>query len=126
VTTAVPPLDILAEGALVGDAATYRVLVRNHGSVAAGPMDVWVELPAGARLDHCWLGAEGLGRCSTDGSRLSWSLPRLSGGKTTAGPFGAVVDVSALPPGRFEATVRIDHPVLQLVTVRQEVSLEKR
>jgi hypothetical protein len=126
VTTAVPPLDILAEGTLTGETATYRLLVRNHGPAAVGPMDLSVALPAGARLGHCWLGAEGLGRCATDGARLTWALPRLSGGKATAGPFGVVVDVSALPPGRFEATASIDLPAIQLATTRQEVWLERK
>ena len=126
VTTAVPPVDILAEGTLAGEIATYRLVVRNHGPVAVGPMDLSIDLPAGARLSHCWLGVEGLGRCGNVGSRLTWTLPRLSGGKTTAGPFGAVVDVSAVPPGRFEVTAWTDHPAVQLATARQEVWLEKK
>jgi hypothetical protein len=121
VTAAVPPLDVLAEGTLSGRAATYRLVVRNHGPVAVGPLDVHLDLPAGARLDHCWLGAEGLGRCASDGSRLTWTLPRLSGGKTTAGPFGATVDLSALKPGPLQATAWID----RLDIVRQEVFLQK-
>jgi hypothetical protein len=126
VTTAVPPLDILAEGMLAGQIATYRLLVRNHGPVAVGPMDLSVDLPAGARLNHCWVGVEGLGRCATDGARVTWTLPKLSGGKTTAGPFGAVVDVTALSPGRFEVKAWIDHPAIQLAKTRQEVWLEKK
>ena len=121
-----PPLDILAEGTLAGQAATYRFLVRNHGPTAVGPMDLSIDLPAGARLSHCWLGGEGLGRCTNDGARLTWTLPRLSGGKTTAGPFGVVVDVSTLPLGRFEATASIDLPTIQLAAARQEVWLEKK
>ena len=126
VTTAVPPLDILAEDTLARETATYRLLVRNHGPIALGPMDLSIDLPAGARLNHCWVGAEGLGRCATDGARLTWTLPKLSGGKTTAGPFGAVVDVTALSPGRFEVKAWIDHPLVQLATTRQEVWLEKK
>jgi hypothetical protein len=34
--------------------------------------------------------------------------------------------VSALSPGRFEATVSIDQPAIQMVTTRQEVWLEKK
>lgn len=126
VTTAVPPLDILAEGTLAGQTATYRFLVRNHGPAAVGPMDLSIDLPADARLSHCWMGTEGLGRCTNVGSRLTWTLPRLSGGKTTAGPFGAAVDVSVLPAGRLEASAWIDHPDIQLITTRQEVWLEKK
>ena len=126
VTTAVPPLDILAEGTLAGETATYRLLVRNHGPGALGPMDLSIDLPAGARLSHCWLGVEGLGRCSADGSRLTWTLPKLAGGKATGGPFGAAIDVSALKPGRFEITAWIDQPTNQLATTRQEVWLEKK
>src|SRR5437899_5873507 len=59
--TAVPPLDILAEGTLAGETATYRLLVRNHGPIALGPMDLSIDLPAGARLNHCWVVADGLG-----------------------------------------------------------------
>jgi pimeloyl-ACP methyl ester carboxylesterase len=126
VTTAVPPLDILAEGILAGQIATYRLLVRNHGPVAVGPMDLSVDLPTGARLSHCWTGTEGIGRCTIAGPRLTWTLPKVAGGKTTAGPFGAVVDVSALSPERFEATASIDQPAIQMVTTRQEVWLEKK
>src|SRR5262249_37107998 len=99
VTTAVPPLDILAEGALSGPVATYRLLVRNHGPAAVGPIDLSVELPTGARLSHCWVAAEGLGRCAVDGARLTWTLPKLSGGKTTAGPLRDVGGLSALGGG---------------------------
>jgi hypothetical protein len=53
---------------------------------------------------------------------LTWTIPRLSGGKTTAGPFVAVLDVSSLKPGRFGATVS----VAQEVVTPQEVTLEKK
>lgn len=122
VTTTVPPLDILTEGSLREGTATYRFVVRNHGSAAVGPLDIVVDLAAGAHLEHCWLGAEGLGRCANAGQRLTWTLPRLSGGKTTAGPFGAVIDVSSLKPGPFEAVVSID----QFGTLPQEIRLEKK
>ena len=126
VTTAAPPLDIVAEGTLAGESATYRLLVRNHGPVAVGPVDLSVDLPAGARLNQCWVGTVGIGRCTVNGTHLTWTLPTLAGGKTTAGPFGAVVDVSALPSGRFEVTASVDHPTLQTVTTRQEVWLDKK
>ena len=126
VTTSVPPLDILAEGMLAGDRATYRLLVRNHGTVAVGPMDLTVDLPAGARLDQCWIGTVGIGRCAVNGSHLTWTIPTLAGGNTTAGPFAAVVNVSALPAGRIEVNASIDHPAIQTVTTRQEVWLNKQ
>ena len=126
VTIAVPPLDILAEGTLAGQVATYRLLVRNHGSTTVGPMDLSVDLPAGVRLDQCWIGTVGIGRCAVSGTRLTWTLPTLAGGNTAAGPFGAVVDVSALSAGRFEVTASIDHPAIQMVTTRQEVWLDKK
>ena len=126
VTTAVPPLDILAEGTLAGPVATFRLLVRNHGTVAIGPMDLTVDLPAGARLDQCWIGIVGIGRCTVNGSHLTWTIPTLAGGNTTAGPFGATIDVSALSPGRLEMTASIDHPAIQMVTTRQEVWLTKQ
>jgi hypothetical protein len=55
-------------------------------------------------------------------SRLTWTIPRLSGGKTTAGPFIATVDVSSLKPGKFGATVALD----QKDVVAQQVTLEKK
>ena len=126
VTAAVPPLDILAEGTLAGQVATYRFLVRNHGSTAVGPMDLSIDLPAGARLDQCWVGTVGIGRCAVSGTHLTWTLPTLAGGNTAAGPFGAVVDVSALSAGRFEVTASVDHPAIQMVTTRKEVWLDKK
>jgi alpha-beta hydrolase superfamily lysophospholipase len=122
VTTAVPPLDVLAEATLGGKTATYRFLVRNHGTKGVGPLGIHLDLPDGVLVETCWLGGEGLGRCAKDQSRLTWTLPRLSGGKATAGPFVAVVDVSRLKPGRFEAQAWVDHPGL----LRQELPLEKK
>ncbi len=122
VTTAVPPLDILAEGLLAGESATYRFVMRNHGAKAVGPLDVLLHLPAGARLAHCYLGAEGVGRCMKDGGQLTWTIPRLSGGKATAGPFVAVVDVSSLKPGPFGATVAVSQEGM----LAQRVTLEKK
>ena len=105
-TTAVPPLDILAEGTLAGPVATYRLLVRNHGSTAVRPMDLSVDLPVGARLDQCWVGTVGIGRCAVSGTHVTWTLPTLAGGNTAAGPFGAVVDVSAYQPGDSRSPLR--------------------
>ncbi len=120
VTARAPVLDVLAEGAVSGPTATYRFVVRNHGPKSFGPLDVYLGMPAGARLAHCWLGAEGLGRCAVDGGRLVWSLPRLSG-ESTAGTFGAVLDLAGVKSGSFEALVS----VAQEGALTQEVSLEK-
>jgi predicted alpha/beta-fold hydrolase len=121
VTVRVPALDILAEGTLNGPTATYRLVVRNHGAESVGPVDVYLDMPSGARLGHCWLGAEGLGRCTPNASRLTWTLPRLAG-QTTAGPFGAVLDLSGVKPGWFEAIISVP----QEGVLAQEVPLEKR
>ncbi len=102
VTVAAPPLDILADGRLDGATATYRLLVRNHGPHAVGIMDVHLRIPPEAKLMGCWVGFEGLGRCTRDGSRVSWTVPRLAGNKATAGPFVATIDVSRVNPGMFE------------------------
>jgi hypothetical protein len=48
-------------------------------------------------------------------------LPRLSGGKATAGPFVAVAEVSRLKPGPFEAEAWVGHPGV----LRQALPLEK-
>jgi predicted alpha/beta-fold hydrolase len=122
VTRAVPPLDVLAEGALGDQTVTYRFVVRNHGTKNVGPLDVFLDMPEGGRLTTCWAGVEGLGRCTRDGNRLTWTIPRVSGGKTTAGPFVATVDVSTLKPGTFAATVAVG----QKDVVAQEVTLEKK
>jgi pimeloyl-ACP methyl ester carboxylesterase len=120
VTVRVPALDILAEGILTGPTASYRFVVRNHGTQPVGPLDVYVDMPPGARLSHCWLGAEGLGRCATDAKRLTWTLPRLAG-QTTVGPFGTVLDVGGVKAGWFEATVSVP----QEGVLAQEIPLEK-
>ena len=86
-----------------------------------GPLDVRLDVPPGAQLGHRWLRSEGLGRCTQDETQLSWALPRLSGGKSTAGPFVAVLDVSSLRRGSFIASVGVGPGVV----VPQEVSLEK-
>lgn len=88
-----------------GQTATYRIAVRNHGPRPIGPVDVQVELPAGARLERCGAGSEGLARCTTVEERPTWALPLLFGGKSTAGPLVAVVDVSRVEAGFFEATI---------------------
>ena len=120
VSVRVPALDVLAEGALNGPTATYHFIVRNHGTKSVGPLDVYLDMPSGARLSLCWLGAEGLGRCAPDATRLTWTLPRLSG-QSTVGPFAAVLDVSGVKPGSFKALVSVP----QEGVLTQEVPLEK-
>jgi hypothetical protein len=102
VTAAAPPLGILGDGQLDGATATYRLLVRNHGPHPVGIVDVHLRIPPEAKLMGCWVGFEGLGRCTRDGSRVSWTVPRLAGNKATAGPFVATIDVSRVNPGMFE------------------------
>ena len=65
---------------------------------------------------QCWTVGDLIGRCAVSGAHLTWTLPTLAGGNTTAGPFGAVVDVSALSAGRFEVTASVDHPAIPMVT----------
>lgn len=101
VTAAVPPLDILVEGDVDGHTATYRLLVRNHGAKTVGPLDLHVQYPSDARLGSCWVGFPGLGRCTSDGNRLIWTVPRLPGRKSVAGPFSLSVDISRLSAGPF-------------------------
>jgi len=110
VSVAAPAFDVLAEGTLDGSTATYRVAVRNHGPSAIGPIEVNLEVPDRVSIGHCWLGAEGLGRCTRDGRRLTWIVPVLRGNKGTPGLFGAAIDVSSLGPGVFQATAWVDQP----------------
>lgn len=102
VTASAPPLDILMEGEVDGQSATFRLALRNHRSAATGIMDVHFRIPPGARLQSCWVGFQGLGSCTQDGDRLSWTVPRLAGSKATAGPFVVTIDVSRLQRGEFE------------------------
>jgi len=122
VTVTAPAVDVLAEGTLAGQTATYRVAVRNHGPAALGPIEVNLEIPDRAPLATCWLGAEGLGRCSKDGRRLTWIVPRLPGNKGTAGLFGVVIDVSSLPSGVFQTRAWVDQPG----SLPQLIPLEKK
>ena len=80
---------------------------------------------AGARLEQCWIGSVGIDRCAADGTRLTWTIPTLAGGNTTAGPFGVTVDVSALSAGRFEMNASVDHLAVKIIATRQEVWLTK-
>ena len=70
--------------------------------------------------DTAGIGAEGLGRCTSDANRLAWTLPRLSG-QTTVGPFGAVLDISGVKPGSFNVVVSVP----QEGVLAQEVPLER-
>lgn len=105
VTAAAPALDVLVDGQVAGQTVTYRIVVRNNGARTAGPLDVHVQLPSNAGLEHCWVGFEGLGRCANDGHRLRWTIPRLSGGKSSTAPLVAVIDVSRIQKGPFETRV---------------------
>jgi hypothetical protein len=68
-----------------------------------------------APITHGWKEAEDMG------DRLVWTLPRVAGGKTTAGPFVAVVDVSGLKAGPLPAAASVT-PGTALV---QDVTLQK-
>src|SRR5262249_50250140 len=124
VTVRVPALDVLAEGALEGVTATYRFVVRNHGVAAVDPIDVQFELPAGTRLSHCWLGAEGLGRCGREGRPPAGTLPKPVGNNPPAGPFGGLIDVSSVKAGAFTATIGLCQEAV-LGVLAQEVTLQK-
>jgi hypothetical protein len=107
-----------------GDFQTLSAEMR-AATTARRPQGRWTSSSTcrpGAGSTTAGSAGEGLGRCAKEGNRLSWTIPRLSGGKTTAGPFVAVVDVSDLKPGRFAATVA----VAQEGATLQEVTLEKK
>jgi hypothetical protein len=81
-----------------------KILERNHGSgTVRSPLDVHLDLPAGAKLGVCWLAGEGFGRCEKEEDCLTWTLPRLVGGNTPAGLLVTTIDGSNLKPGAFEA-----------------------
>ena len=54
--------------------------------------------------------------------RISWTVPRVAGGKTTAGPFVSVLGTATLKPGKFDVKSWIDAPGV----IPQEVTLEKK
>lgn len=118
VSVSVPWLDVFAESTLEGDTATYRLQLRNHRDRPVGPVDVHMQIPAAARLEHCWAGIAGLGRCVSDDNRLQWTLPTLPGGHATTGPLVGVIDVSHMKPGPFETRV--------WVTTVESLSLEEK
>ena len=59
---------------------------------------------------------------ATSTTPMTWVLPRLPGNKGTAGHFGAVVDVSGLAPGTFQATAWVNQPG----ALPQVILLEKK
>jgi hypothetical protein len=69
-----------------------------------------------------WVRVEGLGRCASEGVRLTWSLPRPAGGKVTAGPVVAAVDVSDLKPGPLPAAASVEPGA----ALTQDVTLQKQ
>jgi len=122
VTTQVPTVDLLLDGQLGAESATYTVLVRNHGKDPVSNLKLYASLPADARVVGCWVGVDGLSPCSIDGSRITWTIPRIAGGKTTAGPFVSVLGTAVLKSGNFDVTSWIDAPGV----IPQEVTLEKK
>jgi predicted alpha/beta-fold hydrolase len=121
VTARVPTADLLLEGKMGVASATYRVLVRNHGKEPLTNVTLFTALPAEATVLDCWAGVEGLHPCRIEGAQLIWTIPKLSGGKSTAGPFVAVISTAALKPGTVDVKTWLDVPG----TLAQEVTLEK-
>ncbi len=117
-----PAVDLLLEGKMGADTATYSVVVRNSGTARVGDLGVHASLPAGAALVDCWAGVEGTNPCRRDGDRVTWTIPRLSGGKSTAGPFVAVLGTAGLAPGKVDVRAWVDAPD----AIVQEVTLEKK
>jgi hypothetical protein len=122
VTVQVPIADLLLEGRMETESATYRVLVRNHGKDPLTNVKVYASFPPDAKVLDCWAGVEGLNRCGIERDQATWTIPRLSGGKSTAGPFVSVVSTAALKPGKMEVKAWIDAPG----AIVQEVTLEKK
>ncbi|HEV8575440.1 MAG TPA: alpha/beta fold hydrolase [Dehalococcoidia bacterium] len=121
-TVQAPTVDLVIDGKLESVSATYTVLVRNHRKDPVSNLKLYVSLPPDAKLVSCWLGVEGLSPCSDEGGRVTWTIPKISGGKTTAGPFVAVLGTGALKPGKFDLKAWIDAPGI----LPQEVTLEKK
>ena len=104
------------------ESATYTVLVRNQGKDPVSNLRLYASLPADAKVVGCWVGVEGLSPCSVEGSRIAWTIPRIAGGKTAAGPFVSVLGIAALKPGKFDVKSWVDAPGV----IPQEVTLEKK
>ena len=122
VTVQAPTVDLLFDGKLGTESATYTVLVRNHGKDPVTNLKLHASLPPDAKMISCWVGVEGLSPCSVEGSWLTWTIPKIAGGKTTAGPFVSVLGTAVLKPGKFDAKAWIDGSGM----IPQEVTLEKR
>ena len=117
-----PTVDLLLDGKLGAESATYTVLVRNHGKDPVSNLKLYASLPPDAKVVGCWVGVDGLSPCSVEGSRISWTIPRIAGGKTTAGPFVSVLGTAVLKAGNFDVTSWIDASGV----IPQEVTLEKK
>ncbi|MBI4349359.1 MAG: alpha/beta fold hydrolase [Elusimicrobia bacterium] len=117
-----PAVDLLLECKMGADTATCSVVVRNSGTERVSDLGVHASLPPGATLVDCWAGVEGTNRCRRDGDRVTWTIPRLSGGKRTAGPFVAVLGTAGLAPGKVDVRAWVDAPDALV----QEVTLEKK
>jgi pimeloyl-ACP methyl ester carboxylesterase len=121
-TAQAPTVDLLLDGKLESESATYTVLVRNHGKDPVSNLKLYASLPPDAKLVGCWVGVEGLSPCSVEGSRITWTIPKIAGGETTAGPFVSVLGTAALKPGKFDVKTWIDAAGV----IPQEVTLEKK
>jgi hypothetical protein len=122
VTLQTPTVELLLEGKMGLDAATYRIVVRNHGNDPVTNLNVSTSLPPEAKVLDCWAGMEGLNPCRIEADKLTWTIPKLSGGKSTAGPFVAVLGTASLQPGKVDVKAWLDMPQ----TIVQEVTLEKK
>jgi pimeloyl-ACP methyl ester carboxylesterase len=122
VTLQTPTVEPLLEGKMGLEAATYRMVVRNHGSNPVTNLPVSISLPSEAKVLDCWAGMEGSNPCRIEADKLTWTIPKLSGGKSTAGPFVAVLGTAALKPGKVDVKAWLDMPR----TIIQEVTLEKK
>jgi pimeloyl-ACP methyl ester carboxylesterase len=122
VTLQTPTVEPLLEGKMGLEAATYRMVVRNHGNDPVTNLNVSISLPPEAKVLDCWAGMEGLNPCRIEADKLTWTIPKLSGGKSTAGPFVAVLGTASLQPGKVDVKAWLDMPQ----TIVQEVTLEKK
>ena len=98
------------------------IFILAAGPILAADSALMSLVPADAKVVGCWAGVEGLSPCSVEGSRVTWTIPRIAGGKTTAGPFVSVLGTAALKPGKFDVKSWIDAPGV----IPQGVTLEKK